>query len=47
MTTMVGHDIRRERAVDGDGSDEEGEDGKGDGGGNEGAVTLLGVPWYI
>jgi hypothetical protein len=33
----MGNDIRRERAVDGDGSDEEGKDGKGDGDGNEGA----------
>ncbi len=36
-TTMVGGDKRRERAADGDGSNEEGKDGKGDGNGNEGA----------
>jgi hypothetical protein len=37
MTTTVGDDIQREHAVDGDGSDKEGKDGKGDGDGNEGA----------
>jgi hypothetical protein len=35
-TTMVGDDERQERAVDDDGSNEEGEGGKGDGDGNEG-----------
>jgi hypothetical protein len=34
---MVGNDKQQGRAVDGDGSNEEGKDGKGDGDGNEGA----------
>jgi hypothetical protein len=37
MTTMVGNDIQQEHTSDGNGSDEEGKDGKGDGDGNEGA----------
>ncbi len=33
---MVGNNKRREHVADGDGSKEEGKDGKGDGDGNEG-----------
>ncbi len=36
MTTMVGDNKQRERAVDDDGSNEEGEGGQGNGDGNEG-----------
>jgi hypothetical protein len=34
---MVGDDKRQGRVADGDGSNEEGKDGKGNGDGNEGA----------
>jgi hypothetical protein len=37
MTTTVGNNKQRGHAVDGDGSNEEGKDGKGNGDGNEGA----------
>ncbi len=37
MTMTVGDDKQQGRAVDGDGSNKEGEDGKGNGDGNEDA----------
>jgi hypothetical protein len=46
MTMTVGDDIRRERAADGDGSEEEGKDGKGNGDGNEGAGRRRWQGWH-